>query len=201
MRKRGVEALLAAPSFQDKEKAVESAPENEVPFRTVPETTDDHDNRQIEVGSAFAFAISAERDVEVVAQDGGERDVPAAPKFGDALGAVRRIKISWEFETEHSAKTDCHVGIAAEVEVDLKSVGQGTDPGINGVRVGRIENGVGHLPTRVGEEDFFREAENEDCDARGKTGDGVFAFAELFGERFVADDGTGDEVRKEGDER
>ena len=62
--------------------------------------------------------------------------MPSAPEFRNASGNVRIIKVLQKFEPEHLAKSDCHIRIAAEVEVYLEGIRSAPKP--------RAE--YGHLP-------------------------------------------------------
>ena len=73
--------------------------------------------------------VSAQRNVEIFAQPRGKRDVPAPPEIGDGFGAIWRIEIFREHESEHEAEPDRHVGVTAEIEINLKGVGDGAEPG------------------------------------------------------------------------
>ena len=60
---------------------MEGAPEHEGPGRPVPQPAEQHREQEVHVGARLPPAVSAERDVEVVAQPGREADVPALPEL------------------------------------------------------------------------------------------------------------------------
>ena len=94
-----------------------------------------------------------------------------------------------------------HVGVAAEVEVDLEGIGQHAHPRVEGAGIRGVEHGVGDVPAGVGQQDLLGEAENEEGDAGGEALEGVFAEGQLLGQRLVADDRPGHQVGKQGHER
>src|SRR5690606_22181186 len=55
---------------------VVDAPQHEGPGRAVPQAAEHHREHQIRVGPTRTEAIASQRDVQVVAQPGRERDVP-----------------------------------------------------------------------------------------------------------------------------
>jgi len=67
-----------------------------------------------------------ERREDVVAQPGRERDVPALPELGYALGEVRPIEVTLNPDPQQRTVADRDVRIAAEVGVKLN--GEEKDP-------------------------------------------------------------------------
>src|ERR1044071_484196 len=64
--------------------AMQGAPGDELPRGAVPHPAEQHRQHQIAVRLPPAAPVAAERLVEIVAQPGGERDVPALPEIGRA---------------------------------------------------------------------------------------------------------------------
>lgn len=71
---------------------------------------------------------SAERNVKVVPEPSGERDVPPPSEFGDRAGDVRVVEVFQKVEPEHAAQANRHVGVTGEVEIDLQRVAQHAEP-------------------------------------------------------------------------
>ena len=101
---------------------VPSSPQNESPCGAVPESSEQHGDNQVDVGSYVAFAVSSKRNVEVVFQPAGEGDVPAAPEFGDGRRFIGGVEVFVEMEAEQQSDTDGHIGVAGEVAIDLQGV-------------------------------------------------------------------------------
>ena len=78
------------------------------------------------------MAIAAQGDVEIVAQEMGQGDVPAAPEFNNALGPVGAEEVSRQTDPDHEGERRRHVRIAGEVEIDLRRIGQHAQPGFGG---------------------------------------------------------------------
>ena len=130
-----------------------------------------------------------------------QRDVPAPPEVGDALGAVGRVEVLQELEAEHAAQPDGHVRVAGEVEVDLEGVGQHAEPGVQRPRAVGAEGGVGDLAHGLASRIFLAKPSDEQRHARTRTARSVCVAAdELVGHRVVADDRPGDQVREQRDE-
>ena len=98
-----------------------AAPDQEIPTGAVPQSAEQHGQHQVAVGAPGAVAAAAERNVQIVAQPAGERDVPAPPEVGDAGGQVRAAEIDREMKAEQLRHADRHVGIAGEIEIDLQA--------------------------------------------------------------------------------
>lgn len=89
--------------------AVVAAPDDEGPSCAVPESTEEHGGDEDEDGAGAGAAAAAEWDVEVVAKEAGEGDVPAAPEFDDGGGLVGGVEVDGEFEVEHECESAGHV--------------------------------------------------------------------------------------------
>ncbi len=68
-------------------------------------------------------------------------------------------KFFGEHEPQHQAKADRHVGVAAEVEVDLERVGDHAVPGVDRVQRAGVEREVGDLAAGIGQQDLLGQAQ------------------------------------------
>ena len=48
--------------------------------------------------------------------------MPSLPEFTDRFAYERIIEVFIEMESEHSAKSDCNIGIAAEIKINIKRI-------------------------------------------------------------------------------
>ncbi len=109
-------------------KAVQTAPDHERPARAVPQAAEQHRDEEIAVAEQEAATVSAERDVEVIAQEQRERDVPAPPEFDDGGRSIWRVEIHGQQDAEHARETNRHVGVAREIEVELERIRERAGP-------------------------------------------------------------------------
>ena len=72
------------------------APEDKVPTRTVPKTCQEPHCQDVE---RLVATIATEGNVDVVAEETSQRDVPSAPELGDASANVGMRKVFVEVET------------------------------------------------------------------------------------------------------
>src|SRR5262249_54540253 len=110
--------------------AMKTAPDHKVPRCAVPESADKHCDNEVRVRAREAVLVAAYRNVKISAQPRGKRDVPAPPKISDRLREIRRIKIFRENEPEHQAKPDRHVGVTAEIEINLERIRERSEPSV-----------------------------------------------------------------------
>ena len=75
-------------------------------------------------------AIAAERNVKVIAQESGKRDVPASPEIREADRGVGKPEIILEMKAEAQCRADRADGIAGEIEKDLAGKCDHARPGI-----------------------------------------------------------------------
>lgn len=66
-----------------KRKSVCESPEHETPICAVPKSTHEHGDEEKEVGVEFAFAVSAEGDIDVISEPAAEGNMPFAPEHSD----------------------------------------------------------------------------------------------------------------------
>ena len=88
------ERLAPDELLADEQHPVVGAPQHVVPGSAVPEPGDRPDDGDVQ-GVACARAAGApERDVHVIAEEGGKRDVPAPPELGDRARDVRVVEVA-----------------------------------------------------------------------------------------------------------
>src|SRR5437867_740217 len=104
----------------DEKRAVERSPKHEVPGRAVPKAAEHHRQEQVAIGLDAPPAVAAERDVEVIAEPGRQRDVPAKPEVAGVQREVRQLEIYHELESHELRNAARDVGVAREVAVDLE---------------------------------------------------------------------------------
>ena len=152
---------------------MDGAPEHEGPTCAVPDAADGEDdqaggNGSVVVAKLFPYhpfpdpvgqEHVVERRKEVVPQPRGEGDVPAAPEVGEGVGLVGGVEVLGDGKAEHEANADGHVGVGAEVEVDLQGVGEESVPCVERADGGRVEAGIGDLAAGVGKEDLLGESQ------------------------------------------
>src|SRR5580698_7590245 len=105
--------------LDDEKDSVQRAPDHESPVSSVPQPAYGKGYEQVEVEPRRAHAIAAERNVDIVAEPGGERDVPALPELAIALREVRMIEVGHELKAHNPGASDGDVGVAGEIGVDL----------------------------------------------------------------------------------
>jgi hypothetical protein len=81
-----------------------AAPQHERPVCSMPQPSQQHGEPQIAIGLPLAFAAATQWNVEIIAQTGGERNVPAPPEVRDIRGLVRGIEILRKAKAEHQAQ-------------------------------------------------------------------------------------------------
>ena len=183
------------------EGTVDHAPDHEVPARAMPQAGEEEDQEQVHIGACRSFAVAAERDVEVVAEEIGEADVPALPELADAARHIGPVEILQEVEAEHARQTYGHIAVAAEVEVDLRGVRDKSQPRYGWRYGGRVqlEDRVGDARAEVGDEHLLGEAHDETADADREPFGVHHPLGELPGHIVVADDRPRDQLREQRD--
>src|SRR5579864_596910 len=149
-------------SFDHKIGAVQQTPDHKGPGGAVPETTEKHDDHQIDRHSKGPDLIATQRDVKVIAQKSGKRNVPASPEIREADRGVRKTEVVLQMKTEGEGGADCSDGIAGEIKKDLSGKREHARPGIEGNQgTGITEDAIGRAGEEsVGEDNFFEQAQS-----------------------------------------
>src|SRR5205809_1271185 len=101
--------------------AMKQSPNDKGPGGAVTETAQEHNDDEIDRGSRPSHPVAAERNVKVIAQKRGKRNVPASPEIGKADRGVGKTEIIFQMETEAQRRADRAGGIAGEIEKYLTS--------------------------------------------------------------------------------
>jgi len=119
---------------QGQRYAVQRSPKDEAHGRPVPQTAEQHGDEQVEIGADTPLAVAAQRDIEIIAQPRGERDVPPAPEFGDRGRFVGGVEVLRKAEAQQQGDADGHIRVTREVAIDLQGVAvnshQAFEPGV-----------------------------------------------------------------------
>ena len=177
------------------------SPEQEGPVRAVPDAGERPDNEDVQQLPRTSAAVAAEGDVDIVAEPGAERHVPAPPELRDAPGNVGVIEVLLELKAYHAAEADGHVRVTGEVEVDLQREGYDAQPGAENGEPAVGDGGVvvPELAEAVCDEHLLRHADHEALDAGGELVNAAGTEVELVRNVLVAHDGARDELREERD--
>ena len=177
------------------------APQHKGPVGPVPKACGEKDDELVQIGAGRPLPVAPQGDVQIVPEPGAEGDVPPPPELLDGLGGVGQVEVLQKPEAEQPAQADGHVAVSAEVKVDLQGVAHRPQPGQAEVQLGgrQGEHRVGHLPGGVGQEHLLSQAEDKPAQAGQGQLRGQLPPVDLAGHVVVDDDGTGDELGKEGD--
>ncbi len=176
------------------------APEDEVPGGAVPEASEEHGDEEVSAGAPGARAVASEADVEVIAEPGGEADVPPLPEFAWGGGGVGDVEIRHEIEAQEAGGAAGDIGVSGEVGVDLEGEGGGAEEDGGAMDGGGLVDEVDEGGEVVGEGDFLEEAPSDEPDAFFDHGLGDAAGGGYLGEEVATSfDGAGDELGEEGD--
>ena len=148
--------------------------------------------------SACGNTVASQWDVDVITEPASKRNMPAAPEFRDAGGNVRIIKVLVEIEAQHLSKTDGHIGISAEIEIQLQCICANGKPGSHKRgSTGSLKGGVQSGKIVCKENLLGKPLDKKLCpctEARCV----YTAAADGFRNVSVADNGSGCHVRKHG---
>ena len=79
---------------------MQQAPNDKRPGRAVPETSKKHHDHEIQRHPKRRDLIAAERNVKVIAQERGQRNVPAPPEIGETDRSVGKTEIVFQMKAE-----------------------------------------------------------------------------------------------------
>ena len=163
----------------------------------MPEAGQQPDDEDVTDMLERADPVAAQRDVHIVPEEGAEGNMPPAPELRDTFGDIGIVEILEKAETENAAHADGHVGIAAEIEIDLEGVGNCHEPAAPEGHIARGHQLIGDDAAGVGQQHLLGKADEKSQEA----------FVHILGPdltalqcRFnvgVIDDGAGNQLGEE----
>ena len=195
------DAEIFQQTMHDQQQAVIGAPGDEMPGGAVPQAAQQHGDHQVAISLERPLAIAAKRDVEVVAQPGGEADVPAAPEITGIGREVGHAEVDRKIDAHQVGKPARDIGVARKIAVNLQ--GESIDPEQDVPAVilgGGVEDLIGDGRNVIGQHDLLEIAKQDQPDplAQEIVGDDAF-FLDLGQQIVAADNGAGQELGKETD--
>src|SRR5947199_6404747 len=110
----------------------------------MPETAQKHYDHEIYCSPRPSHPVAAERNVKVIAQKCGKRNVPASPEIGKANGRVWKTEVILQMKAEAESRADGAGGIAGEVEKNLSRESHHAEPRVErNERTGITKNAIG----------------------------------------------------------
>ena len=136
----------------------------------MPQPGGQEDHQQVQAGAGQRTAAAAQRKVEVAAEPGPQRDVPAAPEFPHRAGKEGIVEVFGHGQAEHFAQAHRHVAVAGKVVVQLHRIGRIPQQQRRGGQAGGV--GAGHSAVEqgqlVGDQRLFGQTQHEPLDAVGE---------------------------------
>src|SRR6266700_711933 len=127
----------------------------------MPQTAQEHDNDEVRGRAHRPDLIAAERNVKVIAQECGKRNVPASPEIGKTNGRVRKTEVILQMKAETQSRADRACGVTGEIKKYLASECYDAEPRIErNKRTAVTKDAIGRTGKhRVGQHDFLEEAQ------------------------------------------
>jgi len=114
------------------------------------------------IGQRFrAQEGAADGEENVVAQPGGEGDVPAIPEFGGGEGEIGRAEVFGGVEAKQVREAAGDIGVAREVRQDLQGEAHRGGEGEFACRIRQVEDAADGGANAIGDDEFFEEAHHE----------------------------------------
>ena len=114
-----------------------------------------------------AFTTTAQWEIDILAEELSQRNMPSAPEFGDGARDIRITEVFLIAESQHTAEADCHIGIRGEIEIDLQRKEQAREPTGGNGRACIRQRGK-HTAEYIRDEHFLAKPYCETAHAAGK---------------------------------
>ena len=98
---------------------MENTPKHEGPIGAVPDARKQKDNKDVKGLPRRGAAVTAEGNVNVIAEPAGKADMPTAPEFLDGARHIGHIEVLHQADAHDTGAADGDVGVTREVTVDL----------------------------------------------------------------------------------
>ena len=120
----GVFAVFAEEDEREEEEGMVCAPSNEGPVCTMPETGEEEDGKRVADDNKFLVTVgildigryfrtrTAQRNIDVIAEPCGQRNMPASPKLRNIATEIGVVKVAHQFDSKQLSCSDGNVAIA-----------------------------------------------------------------------------------------
>ena len=105
-----------------KRNAMHHSPKYKIPRSAMPQAAQEHGNDEIGILANFPLPVASQRNIKVIAQPAGKRNMPPPPKFRNGSGLIRRIEIDIEMEAQQQGNADSHITVTGEVAINLQGI-------------------------------------------------------------------------------
>ncbi|MNF82187.1 hypothetical protein D3C84_644870 [compost metagenome] len=167
----------------------------------MPEAGDGHGQEQVAVGFPGTATVTAQRNVQIVAQPTGQRQMPASPEVLDAARKIGAVEVLGEVKAQHQAQADGHGAVAGEVEKQLQRVGQTANPGVDKGRVFQVERDIHQRRQRVGHQHLHAHADHESTRTEGESPPAEIPLRQLSAHPVITNDRASNGVAEHGNVR
>ena len=179
------------------------SPEDEGPVCTVPDPGAEKDDHLIRDRSQLSLAVTAERDIEILLEPRGERNVPFSPEILDRHSAVRITEIFAEREAKQMPDADGHITVPAEIVIDLQRIADRAEPHQSpiGEPAGKmvIEYTVCNISYSIRDQDLFCKPGDKTAQSGARFLGRAAAVIDLIGNIVIFNDRSCDQLREERD--
>lgn len=162
----------------NKGQGIDEAPGKKGPVGSVPEAADQEDDEGVAQHLRKGAFAAAKGKIDVVTKPGGERNVPAAPEFGNVTGEIGVGKVLHQVEAKQPGGAQRNVGISGKVAINLKRKENGANQkGASGIAAVVLVNEVYVFGAVVGDHQFFEKSPKDlPQSGYGQWGVKFFAF-------------------------
>src|SRR5690349_19555813 len=86
----------------------------------MPQPPEHHGKHQVSISFRNAASVPPQRDIQVIAQPGGKRNMPSSPKVCDRSSKIRMVKIGQQLDTKKLADASRNIRITGKIAVNLQ---------------------------------------------------------------------------------
>ena len=125
--------------------------------------------------------------------------MPSSPEFGDTARNEGIIEVFEKIETKHLAKTDRHIAITREVEIDLERIRDRVKPEEQNGFIVRCHKGGAEAREHIGDQNFLTETDDKAAHTERDLFHRMLSFIELKRDIGITHDRARDELREKRD--
>ena len=145
-------------------------------------------------------AVAAHGNIHIVPEELPKRHMPSPPEFRGGAGNIGVVEVFEEVEAENSAKSDCHIGVARKIVVNLNGEHHYAEPHSGG---GGLQQIAGEIVLRelardIRNKHFFGQTHKEARRTRVNVLKGFPAVVNLNGNVRISHYGTRNKLAVEG---
>ena len=169
----------------------------------MPDTGQCPDYEQIQYHAWSGYPAASQGKIHIIPEPCLQGNMPSSPEFRYCTGDIGVFEVLFKVKAEHLPKSDCHIGITAEIKEDLQCIGNSTQPRHTDRRLELIidnqsEGVICNQSHIIGNQHLLAKTDTETCHTRTEICQIFYSVLNLLCNCFITDNRPCNQLWEEG---